>query len=39
MWPGKVVTKLSEAGTFWEAEGEDQDYLQNYPGGKNQFSP
>jgi peptide-methionine (S)-S-oxide reductase len=39
MWPGKVVTKISEAGPFWEAEAEDQDYLPNYPGGKNQFSP
>jgi hypothetical protein len=32
MWPGKVVTKISEAGPFWEAEAEDQDYLQHYPG-------
>jgi peptide-methionine (S)-S-oxide reductase len=39
LWPGKVVTKISEAGRFWEAEAEDQDYLQHYPGGKNQFSP
>jgi peptide-methionine (S)-S-oxide reductase len=39
LWPGKVVTKISKAGPFWEAEDEDQDYLQNYPGGKNQFSP
>jgi peptide-methionine (S)-S-oxide reductase len=39
MWPGKVVTKISEADPFWEAEAEDQDYLPNYPGGKNQFSP
>jgi peptide methionine sulfoxide reductase MsrA len=38
-WPGKVVTKISEAGPFWEAEAEDQDYLQHYPDGKNQFSP
>jgi peptide-methionine (S)-S-oxide reductase len=38
-WPGKVVTKISEAGPFWEAEAEDQDYLHYYPNGKNQFSP
>ena len=39
LWPGKVVTKISEAGPFWEAEPEDQGYLQHYPDGKNQFSP
>jgi peptide-methionine (S)-S-oxide reductase len=33
LWPGKVVTELSEAGPFWEAEAEDQDYLQRYPNG------
>jgi len=33
------VTKISEAGPFWEAEAEDQDYLQHYPDGENQFSP
>jgi peptide-methionine (S)-S-oxide reductase len=38
LWGGKVVTKVSEAGTFWEAEAEDQDYLHHYPDGKNQFS-
>ncbi len=38
-WPGKVVTKISEAGPFWEAEAEDQDYLQRYADGNNQFSP
>jgi peptide-methionine (S)-S-oxide reductase len=32
-WPGKVVTEISEAGTFWEAEAGDQDYLQRYPDG------
>jgi peptide-methionine (S)-S-oxide reductase len=37
LWHGKVVTKISEAGTFWEAEAEDQDYLRHYPDGKNQF--
>ena len=39
LWPGEVVTKISEAGSFWEAEAEDQGYLQHYPDGKNQFSP
>jgi peptide-methionine (S)-S-oxide reductase len=38
-WPGKVVTKKSEAGPFWETEAEDQNYLQHYPEGKNQFRP
>jgi peptide-methionine (S)-S-oxide reductase len=33
LWPGKVVTDLSEAVPFWEAEPEHQDYLQRYPGG------
>jgi peptide-methionine (S)-S-oxide reductase len=36
IWPGKVVTRISEAGPFWEAVGEDQDYLQRYPHGENQ---
>jgi peptide-methionine (S)-S-oxide reductase len=39
MWPGKIVTKMSQAGPFWEAKAEDQDYLRHYPDGKNQFSP
>ena len=38
-WPGKVVTKISEAGSFWEAGAEDQDYFQRYTDGSNQFSP
>ena len=38
MWPGKVGTKISKAGLFWEAEVEVRDYLQHYPDGKNQFS-
>ena len=33
LWPGKVVTELSEAVTFWEAEPEHQDYLQRIPHG------
>ena len=32
-WPGKVVTEVSEAGPFWEAEPEHQDYLERYPNG------
>jgi peptide-methionine (S)-S-oxide reductase len=31
LWPGKVVTKVDEAGRFWEADAEDQDYLQRHP--------
>ena len=27
-WGARVVTKISEAGPFWEAEAEDQDYLR-----------
>ncbi len=33
IWPGKVITDLSEAGPFWEAEPEHQDYLQRIPNG------
>ena len=33
LWPGKVVTELSPAGDFWEAEPEHQDYLITYPNG------
>lgn len=33
LWPGKVVTEVSPAGAFWEAEPEHQDYLQRYPTG------
>jgi peptide-methionine (S)-S-oxide reductase len=32
-WPGKVVTEVSPAGPFWEAEPEHQDYLERYPNG------
>jgi peptide-methionine (S)-S-oxide reductase len=32
-WPGKVMTEISEAGPFWGAEAEDQDYFQRYPDG------
>ncbi|MGE5147684.1 MAG: peptide-methionine (S)-S-oxide reductase MsrA [Candidatus Eiseniibacteriota bacterium] len=33
LWPGKVVTEVKEAGDFWEAEPEHQDYLERYPNG------
>jgi peptide-methionine (S)-S-oxide reductase len=33
LWPGKVVTEVSPAGPFWEAEPEHQDYLLHYPTG------
>jgi peptide methionine sulfoxide reductase msrA/msrB len=33
LWPGKVVTELSPAGDFWEAEPEHQDYLVRRPNG------
>jgi len=32
-WPGKVVTEVTAAGPFWEAEPEHQDYLERYPHG------
>jgi peptide-methionine (S)-S-oxide reductase len=33
LWPGKVVTTVSPAGDFWEAEPEHQEYLEHYPDG------
>ncbi len=33
LWPGPVVTKISKAGEFWEAEVEHQDYLERIPNG------
>ena len=33
LWPGKVVTEVTKAGDFWEAEPEHQNYLQHYPNG------
>jgi len=33
LWPGKVVTEVTEAGDFWEAEPEHQDYLERIPNG------
>ena len=32
-WPAAVVTEVTAASDFWEAEPEHQDYLQRYPGG------
>jgi peptide-methionine (S)-S-oxide reductase len=32
-WPGKVVTEVTAADTFWDAEEEHQDYLVKHPGG------
>jgi len=33
LWPGKTVTEVVEAGPFWEAEPEHQDYLERIPNG------
>ncbi|GAA2688335.1 peptide-methionine (S)-S-oxide reductase MsrA [Actinoplanes palleronii] len=33
LWPGKVVTEVTAAGAFWEAEPEHQDYLERIPNG------
>jgi peptide-methionine (S)-S-oxide reductase len=33
LWPGKVVTEVTPAATFWEAEPEHQDYLLRMPWG------
>ena len=33
LWPGKVVTEVAQAGPFWQAEPEHQDYLERYPSG------
>jgi len=33
IWPGKVVTKVTTAVTFWEAEDFHQDYLAKHPDG------
>ena len=32
-WPGRVVTELVPAPTFWQAEDFHQDYLERYPNG------
>ncbi|MGB0572697.1 MAG: peptide-methionine (S)-S-oxide reductase MsrA [Alphaproteobacteria bacterium] len=33
LWPGKVVTQVTQAGDFWPAEPEHQDYLERVPHG------
>jgi peptide-methionine (S)-S-oxide reductase len=33
LWPGKVVTEVTPAAAFWEAEPEHQDYLERIPYG------
>ncbi len=33
LWPGKVMTELSPATDFWQAEPEHQDYLERFPNG------
>jgi peptide-methionine (S)-S-oxide reductase len=33
LWPGEVVTEVTPAGPFWEAEPEHQDYLLRRPHG------
>lgn len=33
LWPGKVVTEVTPASQFWEAEPEHQDYLERIPNG------
>ena len=33
LWPGRVVTQVVQAGAFWPAEPEHQDYLERNPGG------
>lgn len=33
LWPAPAVTTIEQAGKFWEAEPEHQDYLVRYPTG------
>jgi peptide-methionine (S)-S-oxide reductase len=33
LWPGLIVTEITQAGPFWEAEPEHQDYLERNPYG------
>jgi peptide-methionine (S)-S-oxide reductase len=32
-WPGQIVTELLQAGDFWDAEEEHQNYLRKHPDG------
>lgn len=34
LWPGEIVTEVVAAGPFWEAEEDDQDYIQKHPDGE-----
>jgi peptide-methionine (S)-S-oxide reductase len=36
-WPGPAVTRISDAGPFWEAVAEDQDWFQRYPDAPSPF--
>ncbi len=33
LWPAPVVTKITQASDFWQAEPEHQDYLKRIPNG------
>jgi peptide-methionine (S)-S-oxide reductase len=33
LWPGKAVTEIVPAGSFWQAEPEHQDHLERHPDG------
>ena len=33
IWPGPIVTEVTPAGEFWDAEEEHQDYLQKHKNG------
>ena len=33
LWPGRVITEVTPASDFWQAEPEHQDYLARYPNG------
>jgi peptide-methionine (S)-S-oxide reductase len=33
IWPGAVVTEVTAASDFWQAEPEHQDYLEKFPSG------
>jgi peptide-methionine (S)-S-oxide reductase len=39
LWPGDVVTHLEPASEFWEAEPDDQFYLQRHPDGETCHFP
>ena len=39
LWPGQVVTEIMPVAQFWEAEPEDQFYLQKHPDGETCHFP